>query len=124
GGAAALKALGDYERPAAYFRRAYESNPGGVARAGTFLELGGRWLGRPPFYDAAVEFVGAGVELHPKDARLRELLGDFLARKGRPDAAAENFRAAYDLDPAVGKGSAADEYVAGRLKAAAEQKKN
>jgi CubicO group peptidase (beta-lactamase class C family) len=123
GGAAALKALGDYERPVVYFRRAYESNPGGVMRAGTFLELGGRWLGRPPFYDAAVEFVGAGVELHPKDARLRELLGDFLARKGQPDAAAESFRAAYNLDPALAKGASVDEYVAQRLKAA-EQKKD
>ncbi|HEX8146226.1 MAG TPA: serine hydrolase [Pyrinomonadaceae bacterium] len=123
GGVAALKALGDYERPAAYFRRAFESNPEGVMRARTFLELGGRWLGRPPFYDAAVEFVGAGVQLHPKDAKLRELLGDFLARKGRPDAAAENFRAAYNLDPTLAKGSSVDEYVAQRLKAA-EQKKN
>jgi CubicO group peptidase (beta-lactamase class C family) len=124
GGVAALKALGDYERPVVYFRRAFESNPDGVMRAGTFLNLGGRWLGRPQFYDAAVEFVGAGVQLHPKDAKLRELLGDFLARKGKPDSAAENYRAAYTIDPTLAKGSSADEYVAGRLKAAAEQKKN
>jgi CubicO group peptidase (beta-lactamase class C family) len=124
GGAAALKALGDYERPAVYFRRAFESNPDGVMRARTFLDLGGRWLGRPQFYDAGVEFVGAGVQLHPKDAKLRELLGDFLARKGQTGAAAENYRAAYNIDPTLTKGSSADDYVAGRLKAAAEQKKN
>ena len=119
-GRAALKQIaGDYERPAVYFRRAFESNPDGVMRAQTFLDLGGRWLARPPFYDAAVEFVGAGVQLHPKNAKLRELFGDFLARKGKPDEAAENFRAAYNIDPGLAKGLSADEYVAGRLKAAA-----
>ena len=93
-------------------------------RAKTFLDLGARWLARPPFYDAAVEFVGAGVELHPKDAKLRELLGDFLARQGQTAAAAESYRAAYNIDPGLAKGLSADEYVARRLKAAAEQKKN
>jgi tetratricopeptide (TPR) repeat protein len=124
GGAAALKASGDYERPVAYFRRAFESNPNGVMRAGTFLDIGGRWLARPEFYDAAVEFVGAGVQLHPRDAKLRELFGDLLARKGRPGEAAESFRQAYTIDPALAEGASADEYVAGRLKAAAGQKKN
>jgi CubicO group peptidase (beta-lactamase class C family) len=124
-GRAALKTLaGDYERPIVYFRRAFESNPEGVMSARTFLDLGGRWLGRPQFYDAGVEFVGAGAQLHPKDARLRELLGDFLARQGKPDSAAENYRAAYNIDPTLAKGLSADEYVAGRLKAAAEPKKN
>jgi CubicO group peptidase (beta-lactamase class C family) len=121
----ALKQIaGDYERPAVYFRRAFESNPSGVMRAQTFLDLGGRWLPRPEMADAGVEFIGAAVALHPKDAALRQMLGDFLARKGRPDSAAENYRAAYDIDPSVGKGLSADDYVAGRLKAAAEQKKN
>ena len=124
-GRAALKAsAGEYERPAAYFRRAFESNPEGVMRAATFLDLGARWLARPQFYDAAVEFVGAGVELHPKEAKLRELLGDFQARKGKPDEATASYRQAYHLDPSLAKGSSADEYVAGRLRAAAEQKKN
>jgi tetratricopeptide (TPR) repeat protein len=124
-GRAALKTLaGDYERPIVYFRRAFESNPEGVMSARTFLDLGGRWLGRPQFYDAGVEFVGAGAQLHPKDARLRELLGDFLARQGKSDSAAENYRAAYNIDPTLAKGLSADEYVAGRLKAAAEPKKN
>ncbi|HEX8354723.1 MAG TPA: serine hydrolase domain-containing protein [Pyrinomonadaceae bacterium] len=124
-GRAALKRVaGDYERPLVYFRRAHDLNPGGVIRAGTFLDIGGRWLARPQLADAGVELVGAGVALHPKDAALRELLGDFLARKGRPDAAAESYRLAHALDPAVGKGASADEYVAGRLKAAAGQKKN
>lgn len=123
-GRAALKATGGYERPVVYFRRAFEANPEGVMSARTFLDLGGRWLGRPQFYDAGVEFVGAGVELHPKDAKLRELLGDFLARKGKPDEAAASYRQAYTIDPTLAKGLSADEYVAGRLKAAAEQKKN
>jgi len=114
---------GEYERPVVYFRRAYESNADGVMRAQTFLDLGGRWLNRPQFYDAAVEFVGAGVQLHPRDAKLRELLGDFLARKGKSEEAAESYRQAYTIDPARAKGASADEYVAGRLKAA-EQKKN
>jgi Flp pilus assembly protein TadD len=74
--------------------------------------------------DAGLEFVGAAAAIHPKDAALRELLGDFLARKGRPDEAAESYRRAYSLDPALASGATADEYVARRLKAAAEQKKN
>jgi CubicO group peptidase (beta-lactamase class C family) len=122
-GRAALKGVaGEYERPLAYFRRAHEANPDGVMRAGTFLDLGGRWLNRPQFYDAAVEFVGAGVALHPKDAKLREMLGDFLARKGRQELAAEHYRAAYNIDATLAKGLSADDYVAARLKAAEEKK--
>jgi CubicO group peptidase (beta-lactamase class C family) len=124
-GRAALKDVaGEYERPLAYFRRAYESNPDGVMRAATFLDIGGRWLARPQMTDAGLEYIGAAVALHPKDAKLREMLGDFLARKGKPDAAAESFRQAYNIDPGLAKGLSADEYVAQRLKAAAEQKKN
>lgn len=82
------------------------------------------WLKRPPMTDAGLEYVGAGVALYPKDAKLRELLGDFLARKGRPSEAAESYRAAYTIDPGLAKGLSADDYVAQRLKAAAEQKKN
>jgi len=93
-------------------------------RAKTFLDIGGRWLSRPQLTDAGVEFVGAGAALHPRNAALREMLGDFLARKGQTDAAAENYRAAYNIDPTLAKGLSADEYVAQRLKTAAEQKKN
>jgi CubicO group peptidase (beta-lactamase class C family) len=124
-GRAALKRVGgDYERPLAYFRRAYESNPEGVMRPQTFLSIGGSWLARPQMVDAGLEYVGAGVALHPKDAALRAMLGDFLLRKGKPDGAAESYRAAYNLDPTLAKGLSADEWVAQKLKAAAEQKKN
>lgn len=124
-GRAALKqAAGEYERPLAYFRRAFESNPDGVMRVKTFTDIGGRWLSRPQLTDAGIEYVGAGVALHPKDAALRVLLGDFLARKGRLDAAAESYREAYKLDPGLGKGQSAEEFASGRLKAAAEVKKN
>ncbi|MFL6334452.1 MAG: serine hydrolase domain-containing protein [Pyrinomonadaceae bacterium] len=125
GGVAALKQIaGEYERPLVYFRRAFESNPDGVMRPQTFLDTGGRWLAQPQMTDAGLEYVGAAVALYPKDAKLRELLGDFLARKGRAAEAAEAYRAAYTIDPGPAKGLSADEYVAGRLKAAAEQKKN
>lgn len=61
----------------------------------------------------------------PKNGTLREMLGDFLARKGRQDSAAENCRVAYNPDATLARGLAADEYVARRLKTAAErQKKN
>ena len=124
-GRAALKQVaGEYERPPVYFRRAFESNPDGVMRAATFLDIGGRWLARPQLTDAGVELVGAGAALHPRNAALREMLGDFHARKGRVDVASENYRQAYALDPALAKGSSADEYVAGKIKAAAELKKN
>ena len=89
-----------------------------------FWTTGGRWLSRPPMYDAGVEYLGAAVALYPRDAAAREMLGDFHARKGSRESAAEHYRAAYNLDPAPAKGLSADEYVAGRLKAAAEQKKN
>jgi CubicO group peptidase (beta-lactamase class C family) len=122
---AALKQVaGEYERPLAYFRRAYEANPEGVMRPKTFLDIGRGWLTQPQRIDAGLEFIGAAVALHPKDAALRQMLGDFLARKGRADEAAANYRQAYALDPALGKGLSADDYVAGRLKAAAEGKKN
>jgi CubicO group peptidase (beta-lactamase class C family) len=124
-GRAALKqALGEYERPLAYFRRAYEANPDGVMRAKTFLDIGASWLKRPQMTDAGIEYIGAAVALHPRDAALRQMLGDFHARKGQTDKAAENYRAAYTIDQGLAKGLSADEYVAQRLKAAAEQKKN
>ncbi len=124
-GRAALKKIaGDYERPLAYFRRAHESNPEGVTRARTFLDIGRGWLARPQMTDAGLEYIGAAVELHPKNAALREMFGDFLARKGRAEEAAGSYRQAYALDPALAGGASADEYVARRLKAAAEQKKN
>jgi tetratricopeptide (TPR) repeat protein len=124
-GRAALKqVVGEYERPLAYFRRAYESNPDGVIRPQTFLRTGGGWLKNPSMTDAGLEYVGAAVALYPRDAALREMLGDFLARKGRLQEAAESYRAAYNIDPTIAKGLTADDYVAQRLKAAAEQKKN
>jgi CubicO group peptidase (beta-lactamase class C family) len=123
-GRAALKAVaGDYERPVVYFRRAYESNPEGVMRAQTFLDIGGRWLGRPQFTDAGVELLLAGVELHPRDVALRVMLGDYFVRKGRPDSAAENYHEAYKIDPNVAKGLPVDEWVRGKLKVD-EPKKN
>jgi len=120
----ALKtAAGEYERPLAYFRRGLELNPGGVMRAKTFLDIGGRWLGRPQMAGAGAELLGAATSLHPKDAAVREMYGDFLLRKGQPEAAAESYRQAYALDPGVGKGMSADEYVARRVEAAAGEKK-
>jgi tetratricopeptide (TPR) repeat protein len=124
-GRAALKQVaGEYERPLVYFRRAFEANPDGVMRVGTFLDIGGRWLTRPQLTDAGIEYLGAAIALYPKNAAAREMLGDFHARKGRADVAAENYRQAYALDPARAKGMSADDYVAARLKAAAELKKN
>lgn len=124
-GRAALKQVaGEYERPLVYFRRAYEANPGGVMRPKTFLDIGASWLKHPQMTDAGIEYIGAGVALHTKDAKLREMLGDFLVRKGQTDAAAESYRAAYNIEPGLAKGLSADDYVAQRLKAAAEQKKN
>jgi tetratricopeptide (TPR) repeat protein len=117
GRAAVRKLIGDYERPLVYFRRAFEVNPRGVMAAGTFLDLGRRWLRRPEMQVAAIEFVGAGITLHPKNAALHELLGDLLLKKGQTDQAMSNFRTAYQLDPKLGKGASIDEYVAARMKA-------
>jgi len=116
GRAAVRKLLGEYERPLVYFQRAFESNPGGVMAAGTFLDLGRRWLRRPEMQVAAIEFVGAGIALHPKNGSLHELLGDLLLKKGQSDQAMSNFRTAYQLDPKLGKGASIDEYVAARMK--------
>lgn len=116
GRATARRLLGDYERPLVYFRRAFESNPGGVMAAGTFLDLGRRWLRRPETQTAAIELVGAGIELHPKSGALHELYGDLLLRKGQPDQARANFLKAYELDSRLAKGASMEDYVAGRMK--------
>jgi CubicO group peptidase (beta-lactamase class C family) len=109
---AALKSVApDYERPLVYFRRAFESNPDGVMRAATFLDLGGRWLKRPEMTNAGVEFLSAAVELHTKDAALYEMLGDFHARAGRKSDAEADYRKAFGLDPKVAKGATLDEYL-------------
>jgi CubicO group peptidase (beta-lactamase class C family) len=112
---AALKTVTpDYERPVVYFRRAFESNPDGVMRAKTFLDLGGRWLKRPEMTATALDFVSVAVELYPKDAALNEMLGDFLQRAGRKDEAATAYRKAFALDPNVAKGSTLDAYLASK----------
>ncbi len=116
GRAAVRKLLGEYERPLVYFQRAFESNPGGVVVAGTFLDLGRRWLRRPETHATAIEFVRAGIAIHPKSGPLHELLGDLLVRKGQTAEATTSFRAAYELDPKLGKGASIDDYVAGRMK--------
>jgi CubicO group peptidase (beta-lactamase class C family) len=115
-GRAAVKAVfPDHESPAVYLRRAFESNPDGVMRARTFLDIGAGWLKRPERTGAGVEFLGAAVELYPKDAALREMLGDFRARAGRKDEAAADYRKAFELDPGVAKGSTLDAYLARKL---------
>jgi CubicO group peptidase (beta-lactamase class C family) len=116
GRAGARRAVGDYERPLVYFKRAFESNPNGVMAAPTFLDLGRRWLRRPEMHAAALEFVTDGIALHPKQGELYELLGDLLFRKGQTDQAINNFRMAYQLDPKLGKGTTLEEYIAARTK--------
>jgi tetratricopeptide (TPR) repeat protein len=112
----ALKQIaGDYERPVVYFRRAFAANPSGVMRAKTFQDIGGRWLKRTEMAGAGAEFLGAAVELYPKDAALREMLGDFLLLKGLKAEAEESYRKAFNLDPNPGKGSTVDEYVTRKL---------
>jgi tetratricopeptide (TPR) repeat protein len=112
----ARRMAGNYERPLVYFKRAFGANPNGVMAAGTFLDLGRRWLRPPEMHNAALELVGDGIELHPKNAALRELFGDLLIRKGQTEQAAGSFRMAYQLDPKLGKGASLEEYVAARVK--------
>jgi CubicO group peptidase (beta-lactamase class C family) len=119
---AAKKIGGAYERPLVYFRRAFEANPSGVMKAATFLDLGGRWLKQPRMHNAAFEFIGAGVELHPQHAALRELFADLLSKMGRRDEAADSYRKAFALDPKIGKGASAEDYVTAKLNAAAATK--
>ena len=71
---------------------------------------------RPETFGAANDFITAGLELHPKHAALHELLGDLMLKRGQKDAAVENFRKAYQLDPRVAKGVSLEEYVAARVK--------
>lgn len=121
-GRAALKEVAPgHERPVVYFKRAFESNPNGVMRAKTFTDLGARWLGRPEMAQAGLEFLRAGVEIHPKEAALQQMLGDFLLRKGERALAEESYRKAFALDANIGKGVLADEYVARRMNSLAEK---
>jgi CubicO group peptidase (beta-lactamase class C family) len=115
-GRAAIKAVvPEHEPPAVYLRRAFESNPDGVMRARTFLDIGGGWLKRPERTAAGVEFISAAVELYPKDAALREMLGDFRARAGLKEEAEADYRKAFELDPNVARGATLDAYLAGKL---------
>ncbi|HKG14380.1 MAG TPA: serine hydrolase domain-containing protein [Pyrinomonadaceae bacterium] len=116
GGRAAIKAVApDHEPPAAYLRRAFESNPDGVMRAKTFLDVGGGWLKKPERTGAGVELLGAAAGLHTKDAAVREMFGDFLRRAGRTAEAEASYRKAFALDPNVAKGSTLEAYLAGKL---------
>ncbi|MBC7930377.1 MAG: serine hydrolase [Rubrivivax sp.] len=123
GGRAALKEIAPgYERPVGYFKRAFESNPSGVMRAKTFTDIGARWLGRPEMAQAGLEYLSAAVELHPKNAALHEMLGDFQLRKGEKALAEESYRKAFALDANIGKGVSVDEYVARKMNSPAEKK--
>ena len=86
-------------------------------RAATFLDLGRRWLARPQMYDAAVSFLTAGLEVHPAEAQLHALFGDFLLRKGLRERAADSYRKAFGLDPKMGQGRTVDEFVNAKLSA-------
>jgi CubicO group peptidase (beta-lactamase class C family) len=115
-GRAAIKAaVPEHEPPVVYLRRAFESNPDGVMRARTFSEIGAGWLKRPDRTNAGVELLSAAVELHPKDAALREMLGDFRALAGRKDEAAADYRKAFELDPNIAKGLTLEAYLASRV---------
>jgi CubicO group peptidase (beta-lactamase class C family) len=117
-GRAALKQhAGDYERPAFYFKRAFEANPHGVMRPKTFTDIAARWLARPQMHDAGIALLGAGIEVHPADAALRAMLADFLLKKGQKTEAVEQYRKAFALDPNFGKGVSADDYIARKLSA-------
>jgi Flp pilus assembly protein TadD len=85
--------------------------------AGTFLDLGRRWLRRPEMLGAANEFVSAGVELHPKNAELHELFGDVLLKRGQRDQASAHYRLAYDIDSKIAKGASFEDYIAARMRA-------
>ncbi len=39
-----------------------------------------------------------------------------MLKRGQKDAAIENYRKAYQLDPKVAKGASLEEYVAARIK--------
>lgn len=115
GRSTARRIAGNYERPVVYFKRAFESNPSGVMRAETFVDLGRRWLPRPQMHDAAITLVRDGLELHPQVAALHELLGDLLVKKNEKDLAVNSYRRAFELDPKRGNGASLDEYIKARV---------
>jgi CubicO group peptidase (beta-lactamase class C family) len=115
-GRTAMKAIAPgHERPAVYFRRAFESNPHGVMKAATFLDIGGGWLKSPEAAKAGLELLGAAAELHSKNAAVQEMFGDFLMRAGRKAEAEASYRKAFALNPEVAKGSTLETYLAGKL---------
>ena len=115
-GRAAIKAvMPNHEPPAAYLRRAFESNPDGVMGAKTFLDIGGGWLERPDRTNAGVELLGAVAGLHSKNAAIQAMLGDFLMRAGRKAQAETSYRKAFALNPKIAKGSTLEAYLAGKL---------
>ena len=117
-GRAAIKQhVGDYERPAHYFKRAFESNPNGVMRPKTFTDIAARWLARPQMHDGGLALLGAGIEVHPANAALRAMLADFFLKKGQKEQAVENYRKAFALDPNFGKGVSVEDYIARKLSA-------
>jgi Flp pilus assembly protein TadD len=61
-----------------------------------------------------VEFLGAAAELYADNAAVQEMFGDFLMRAGRKDEAAARYRKAFELDPAIAKGSTLDAYLASK----------
>ncbi|HJR07824.1 MAG TPA: serine hydrolase [Pyrinomonadaceae bacterium] len=115
GRAAIAQHVGEYERPAVYFKRAFDANPNGVMRSKTFTDIGARWLARPQMYDGGIALLRAGIEVHPKDAALHAMLADFLLKKGQKDEAVETYRKAFALDPNFGKGVSIEDYIARKM---------
>lgn len=113
GRAAFRSNVGQPEDALIYFKRAFEANPKGVARAKTFLDITRSWAGRPEVLNRGIALLQIATQLHPKEAALYERLGDYLIQKGQREQAIEAYRKALALDPKLlPEGTDAETYIA------------
>jgi CubicO group peptidase (beta-lactamase class C family) len=115
-GRAVIKEAGsDANPPLFYFRRAAQTNPNGVAAAKTFTSITRNWINRPEMLSKGIEMLRAAADLHPSDASVYELLGDFLLRKGEKEQAVESYKKALELDPKLSKGVTTETFIANKM---------
>lgn len=89
---------GDKEKGKQTLRRAIELNPGGLASAGSLNNFA-YTMERIGRRDSGIEILQIAIELYPQEANLYDSIGEFYAKKGMRDKAAEFYQKALATDP-------------------------
>ncbi len=106
----ALIVSGDAERGSVNLKKAFTSEPNGLAGPGGLNNIAYQ-VGRVGLTDDAIAILKAAIALHPKEANLYDSLGEFCLKKGEKAKALEFYKKALEINPSFGNAETAKEIV-------------